>query len=272
MKANNDVADTAGTSGAEPHIPSRGTKFLNIMEAALAAQHGRLLTYDELGRIADQSTSTIFDWSLGANLRQVEAYIRLLEQLPECKRREVIDSVCRLMPTIYHDRLAWRERQISSCQQLLQLERGLTFVEGDENARDFVVTALGHSMARLDRHRLPVFGIDVRLPDRFVPVGGVKYLGGTLQPGKLKGLVSSAWTAVRECKTGLILLNGLWSHLRERQSEIQELATHCHVVIADELTAGEANAFSPTTQRSNVIVVAEQKDLRITVNFAEFRK
>jgi hypothetical protein len=271
MKAKLDLNDHVETRDQAQFVPSRGTKFLNIIEAALADMHGRLLTYDELGEIAGQSTSTIFDWTLGANLRQLEAYIRLLERLPESKRKQVIDGVCRLMPTIYHERIAWQERQVSNCQQLLRMERGLSLVLGDENARDFFITALGHSMARIDQHRLPVCGIDARLADRFVPVDGIRSLGGTLQPEKLSGLALSAWSAIRGFRKGLVLINGVWPNLRDKHNEIREMATHCHVVIADQINAAEMRANTSPSNLSHLIIVAEQKD-RINISFADMAK
>jgi len=123
-------------------------------------------------------------------------------------------------------------------------------------------------MARLDQQRIPVCGIDALLPDRFVPVEGISYLGGGLQPAKLNGSALFAWSAIRGFKKGLVLLNGVWPNRRERYTEIQELTAHCHVVIADQITAPETQSLASTSSSAYFIMVAEQKN-QISIGFAD---
>lgn len=246
---------------------SRGTKILNLLEVALAELQGQRLTYTAIAKIAGLSTSTVFDWAAGAQIRQVEALFRLLERLPRSKRTELLDRVCRPLPTIYHQRIGWRPRQISHCEQLLRAETGLTLIQGDENSRDFLVTALAHSATRLDLPRQQVYGIDVRLSDRFVPVDGITYVGGSLDPERVREKARSAWQAIHTVEKGIIFLNGVWHALNNVQKEILEITTRCHVVVGDVFAASKPESHDWMPRTTRFISVNQKRDRQITLNF-----
>ena len=197
------------------------------------ATFGRKLTGQELATISGQSLSTMFDWINGSNLRQVEAIIRLLEQLPETARAELINKICQALPTLADPRIAWKESQVLQLEQLLRQKTGLTILEGTEELRNIMVTVLGHASYRLEPEHREVIGIDVRLPSRFVPVKGVVYLNQPAQLSSVTDQVSQLLEHLLQQKDRLVLLNGIWNAFPQLQDQTRTVATQNHVIIAD---------------------------------------
>ena len=197
------------------------------------ATFGRKLTGQELATISGQSLSTMFDWINGSNLRQVEAIVRLLEQLPEAARTELINKICRTLPTLADPRIAWKESQVIQLEQLLRQKTGLTILEGTEELRNFMITALGHASYRLEPEHREVVGIDIRMPSRFVPVKGVVYLNQPAQVSFVAEQVSQVLDHLLQQKHKLVVLNGIWNHFPLLQDKISAVAVQNHVILAD---------------------------------------
>jgi hypothetical protein len=247
------------------YSPSRGTALFHLLETNLTEIHSRKLTFQETALYAGQSTSTIFDWLTSSKLRQIEAAIRLLELLPNSKRMEIINKVCRVLPTLNHDRLSWRETQLTCLEQIVLKERGFTVVQGHEDARGFIMTALGHSSWRLalDRH---VCGVDIRMPDRFVPVRGVVYLNQPLGTDRIKDLASKALASIRSANNCFVLLNGIWGTIPESHEEILALAGKCHVVVADSFKFAARQFAESAAQPAHLINAKQEPDKRIEID------
>lgn len=95
----------------------RGTRILNALEASINEAHGRKLALRELATFASISTSTLFDWLTGSPLRQLETLFHLLELLPRGKRQELVNRACRTLPSVWHRRIAWSERQVTCLER-----------------------------------------------------------------------------------------------------------------------------------------------------------
>jgi hypothetical protein len=238
------------------------------VEAGLSEVHGRKLEYQEIACLMGRSTSTAFGWLAGANMQQVESAIRLLEQLPGPMRQRILNQLYRCLPTLEDDRLAWSETQVSGLHQLLRQTSALTFLQGDESASGFVISALGHSCWRAGLNSKPVRGLDVRSPERLVAVPGVLYLNQPSTSEQLRDLARKGWAAIRQAKNHLILLNGIWHAMPELQPEVLRLSKQCHVVVADHrFLAGTGMKDARVDGPRLVVTAIERPDNRIQVEF-----
>ena len=221
--------------GIPTHNGNRATSLLNLIGSAMLESHGRRLTYAEMAAYAGLSTSALFEWMAGSPLRQLEAVIRMLEQLPDAKRCELIRRVCGVLPTIHHPRINWRESQTSMLSKLLEVRSGLCLIEGDEEAVGFLANALGHTSARFGSQSRVTCGIDIRIAYRFVPVQGVFYLNQPLSKDLRSELVHKIWPTVQKARDCVVLMIGIWPEMTpEILREVVLLTKQAHVIIADQ--------------------------------------
>ena len=177
-----------------------------------------------------------------------------------------MSKVCRCLPSLEDERLAWSESQVATLQQVLSQKSGFTILQGPENATGFLLTALGHSCCRLSRKPRAVLGLDIRRPDRFVPVPGLVYLDQPSSPERLRQLAQKSWAAVRQARGRLLLLNGIWHALPELRVEIQRFSKVCHVVVADHaLTIVPGVIQAEGEGPKLVIAVKENTNKRIQI-------
>jgi hypothetical protein len=247
-------------------MPSRGSKLLNLLDAGLSELRGRRLYYEEIGDIAGQCASTILDWANGANLRQIESFIRIFERLPRVKRAEILERICRQMPSIHAEAISWSGRNVTNCEDLLRKERGCSVIQGEQNARDYLFTALAHSGSQIKSPISSVCGLDSRSADHFVPADGINYLRASLDMAKLRELAQLAWPAILKSKAPLVMLNGIWAALPELHGEIFEMATSRHVFIAENLGLTEARLAEQLPIPGHVLSVKRDADRRISIN------
>lgn len=245
--------------------PNRGTQLFHLIEAALAEIFGRRMTLHQLAAMTSQSVSTIFEWRTGARLRQLETLLSLLERLPPAKQAEIITRSCRTLPTIWHDWLAWRDTQVSALEAILRKETGLTVIEGQENAVGFVAAALGHSSAMLAGQGLPVRGIDVRAPDRFVPVDGIVYLNQPFQSEAIRESIVGAWPSIRKVEGHLVIVTGCLEHMRNLQPDLIKLAEVSHLVISEASHQSIAKMSKLMQLGSHIVTASQETDNRIKV-------
>jgi hypothetical protein len=202
------------------------------MRVDVSEAYGRHLTLRELAFITSQGIATLFDWRTDAELRQVETLLILLERLTPSKRLEVVNQICRTLPSIHDEKLAWAETQVAHLEALLRTPQGLTIIQGDDSAASYMATALGHSSWRMPREGLPVCGVDCRVPERFVPVDGVAYCDPPLRPGDAGYLFAQTWPSVRSASGHLVLLVGCVPSSQDFLPEVSALAECSHVVVA----------------------------------------
>lgn len=258
-------------SSDAPFAPSRGSKLLNALDAALSELHGRRMFHEEIAAFTGQCTSTIFDWVNGANLRQVESFLRLFERLPRSKRAEILDRICRQMPTIYDDAIGWSAWSVSICEEVLRQKQGFTALCGDQNARDAVFTALAHTVSRTAPCVPAICGLDSRLANHFVPADGINYLGASLSVSTLHDLAMAAWPAIVKSKASYIMLNGVWAALPELHNDILKIGKSRHVIVADNLAVNDAQLTERFPKPARVLTVKGERDRRISLNFQVVR-
>ena len=238
---------------------------MNALTAGLTQSYGRKLTIAEAAVYAGLSTSTMFDWLTWSKLRQIESAIGLLEALPPSERKRIVNNICRILPTIDSQCISWSESQVSRLRQVLQKATGFTIVQGDENPRGFVVTALGHSALRISPPVRKVLGLDVRWPCEFVPVPGVVYLNAPLDPDVLQQRTSMAWPSVKRSENCMIVLNGVWHAESRLHAEIRSLAESNHVVLGEAFGFTAAQAAKAGFNQPHLVTASDAGKRRIKI-------
>jgi hypothetical protein len=228
------------------------------------------LVLKEIATYAGQPPSTLFGWLNGTDPYQVECVLKLLELLPDSKRNEVINRICRHLPTISGDEIGWAETQVIGLQRALHARTGVSFVQGEENARGFLVTALGHHALRSSTAFHKVSGIDVRLPEYFVPVPGVEYLKQPSSGAVVREATDKLWSSVSKKLKHLLLLNGIWLSVPHLHSEILSMAVSNHVVISDafRLSARQVAALTQCPKRLLTVESFPKDRLKVTIEEA----
>jgi hypothetical protein len=256
QKASLEQSRSGNETGNNPFNPNRGIKLLNSLEAGLTETHGRKFTIAEVAAYAGQSISTMSDWMSWSKLRQIECVIRLFEALPKSRRKRILNEVCRALPTISHNRIAWAETQVSILELLIRKDNGVSIIQGEENVRGFVATAFGHSALRTTPFHKDVVGIDVRLPTEFVPVPGIQYVNQLWKPDLLRERVKGFWPLLLEAKGKLIILNGVWSATSQLKEKLKALTPSNHVVLADSLNLSIPELADPVFQPAHILNVS----------------
>jgi hypothetical protein len=232
-----------------PLFPSpRITKLLLDLKATLGQALGQSLSYDDWAQIAGRPGNTIANWCSGGPAHQLEVLLASMERLTPEERHRLLDHACRDYPTLGHPKLAHDFVACSRLATLLRQPSGLTFIQGPEHMRTFLLSALGHSGGALDPQRAPVTGVDIHRPDHFVPVIGLSYLNNLLRASDIEREFKRIWPALGAANARLILLNGIWQHVPALQSEILDAVRESHLVIADALTLKPAGLtrYAPT--------------------------
>lgn len=255
-----------------PAFPLAGYKLFERLGVAVAASRGYSLSNVELARLMGQAASTAHYWFNVSPGPHVVSCFCLLEQLSRDERHRLVDALCRELPSLDNPRLAHDPVAVGAMKKLLAQPAGITLVAGNTaHVRTFVLNALGHTYCKVDRRHCTPIGLDVHEPDWFVPIETVAYLKNLLRPIQQQELVRAVWLQIRNSKTPLVLLNGVWSLVPELRKEIVVLASQRHVIVADQplpnptdLTRGAAHpvhiltvsAFSENSSRIKVEVNA----------------
>ena len=194
-----------------------------------------MATFAEIEKWTDVPENTARGWFADQGNPTAEFLLGLLERVPEGARPGILDEFCRVYPTLQHPRLSGDRTILSRLTTLLAQPRGFTYLQGgNDEARTFVATALGHSFLSLTQPPRRVLGVDVHACDWFIPVPGVVYLENLFQPEELRRAVQQAWPQTRGEEAALVIMNGLWSAIPEVQEKAWGLAGHAHVLVADE--------------------------------------
>ena len=104
---------------------------------------------------------------------------------------------------------------------------------GQEGPRTFLVTALGHSISRVNPTKR-VCGLDVHRPHSFVPVAGVFYCQGPPNLELVRHLAANIVDEVESSEAELVIFNGIWSGISQFLKAIQRLAATRHLIVADD--------------------------------------
>lgn len=215
-----------------PAFPYSGPQLFQRLRAALVHKNGFQPSFSHLGRLIGQEKNLTYYWFNGMPQSQVIAFLALLERLPDPKRRDLINDLCRELPTLENPRLAHDPLTVSNLEQLLLQGRGLTWIRGGtEFERTFLSTALGHSFSWITGNQEIVAGLDIHEPRKWVPLERLVYFKHQFSSDKLKKLILEAWPAVRISKARLLLMNEVWAIAPELRPEIVEQANHRHIII-----------------------------------------
>jgi hypothetical protein len=191
----------------------------------------------------------------------------LFEALPKRERRRIVNIICRTLPTITSKHLSWSESQVSALEQILHKKNGITIVQGSEIARNYVISALGHSSRRLSSEFRETSGVDVRFPANFVPVPGIIYLN---QPMKLDVLIhrtKAAWASLDRKTNCTIFINGVWCANPNLHAEVKLLSLSKHILIGDDLHFSASEAIKAGFHNADIITASAITRRRIKVAF-----
>lgn len=214
---------------------ARVTRMLRRIQPWLQSQRARMATFGEMETWTGVPENTIRGWFASQGNPTAEFMVGLLERAPANVRLEIMDEFCRDYPSLDHPRLSSDRAILSRLATLIRQPRGFTFIQGhNEEARTFVVSALGHSYWTMLQPPRRVLGLDVHAADWFVPVPGVGYLNNILPADELRRAVQPVWPSLRNGEAPLIIFNGLWSGVPEFQEKICAFAERGNVLVADE--------------------------------------
>lgn len=229
-----------------PAFSFKGRDLFANLRKRLGAAEGRMLSLAEIGAIMGKPTSTTHFWLEFYEHPHVIGFMALLERLSSENRHAFIDAHCRVLPSLADPRIG---RMSGELTRLLNKKTGLTMISGSsDSVHSYLISAFGHAWSKMPNKRSLPAGIDLHLPNDFVPVIGIRYLEHSLSSKQVADLVSAIWPRILTAKAPLLLFNGLWSRLPELRGDIQRLTERKHVILADKELAGfrELERFKAT--------------------------
>lgn len=217
-----------------PAYPHSAQEIFRRLRLALADNCGGQPSYARLGQMMAQPESKAHFWFNVFSHPHVIGFLCLLERLPLRKRVEFVDWLCRELPELDNPRLAHDPVAVSCLKRLLTLTDALIMVRGGSDfQRGFVATAIGHSYLKLDKSHV-VTGIDLAEPRTLVPIESIAYFEHLQPTDVLRHGVDSCWPRITRTKTGLVILNRIWSINPDLHLSILKLACSRPVILADE--------------------------------------
>jgi hypothetical protein len=231
----NEESDHLSHSPDSHTQQTRVTKLLRRAQGFLHNGDGKAPTHLEIAEWTGVARGTVNDWLNNKGFPTTEFALQLLERVPERIRCELLNSACRLMPSLEHPRIKCDQAILSRLKRIVREPRGLTVIQGQsDESRTFLLTALGHAYLGLTDRPHQLLGIDAHEPDWFVPLPGVCYLHNTFHPVELLNAVKANWPATRVGGLRLVVFNGVWPALVSRQRQFRALTKQCSVILAVE--------------------------------------
>jgi len=219
-----------------PAYHKSGSEVVRALKQALdrvECSPGQQLEQKKVGHMLGVSKSTIHDWFHGKLAGPLQNFLCVFERLTETDRILILRELCRPCPRLEHPRLAHDAEALNRLKALLAQPAGLTFVVGPSEPRTFLVTALGHSISRVNPTKR-VCGLDVHRPDSFVPVAGVLYCQGPPNLELVRHLAANIVDEVESSEAELVIFNGIWSGISQFLKAIHRLAETRHLIVADD--------------------------------------
>jgi len=208
-----------------PAYPKSGYEVVRALKRALDQAEcapGQALEQQQFGNLLGIPKITIHDWFHGRLANPIRSFLCAFERLTEKDRILLLRDFCRRCPRLEHPRLAHSSDTLNRLRAILKSRTGLTVVVGPSEPRSFLVTALGHSVTRLDP-KTRVCGLDVHRPDTFVPVAGVCYCQNPPNSAQAVNLVTHS---IKEAEVGgadLVIFNGVWPAISQHPHKIRGL-------------------------------------------------
>lgn len=221
--------------------PERVIRLLHGLRAAISLAEARSVSFEDLEWLSGRPVGTIASWFDGSRMSQLEFLFSLLERLPERLRSQLLNSTCRIQPTLHHSALAHDPIAVSQLEALLRQRVGITIIRGaPEHARAFALAALGNSTRQINNGQQLVLGVEFQAVPAWTPVPGIVRMSPN---AKIVPEFQRAWSRVQTASNGsLILLGGIWNRVPDLHSEIVHLAGRCHVIIADDMPKADGLA------------------------------
>jgi hypothetical protein len=221
------------TPGAQSQL-TRITRLLQRAQDSLHSALGASPSYSELEEWTAVPEGTIKYWYSNKGLPTAEFLLQVLERIPEKQRHDLLDSACRVYPSLEHPRLKCDHTILSRLRTIVCQSGGLVIVQGsNDESRTFMLTALGHAFLGLTASPHGLVGLDAHESDWFVPLPGVRYLDNLFQPAKLLQAARDNWPKVQARGTQLVLLNAIGVLMADFQRPIKALTARCPVIIAE---------------------------------------
>jgi hypothetical protein len=215
-----------------PAYPFDARRIWGDLWLRLGKEHGRDLGFRELGKMIGKSKSTVHFWFTVYRHPHLLAFMALVERLSPEARQAFIGAHCREFPTFGHPRLVQAAEQL---KEVLRQQAGMTIITGGtDEARTFVLTALGHESGRMPGRPLRVAGIDLHRPLTFVPIETLIYIDCTHGLDHCRQLISGIWARVLTSAAPRLLFNCVWSAFPDLQNELLRCARNRHVLLAEK--------------------------------------
>jgi hypothetical protein len=211
-------------------------RTLKKMIDRVECSQGQQLEQRQFAHLLGVPKSTAHDWFHGKLATALQSFLCAFERLPETDRILFLREFCRLCPRLEHPRLAHDVETSDRLRLCVEQRAGLTILNGAEEPRTFLVTAMGHSISRVDPKRTAL-GLDVHRPRSFVPVAGVHYCQ---QPPNRDQVSRLAGAIMERCKASnaeVLILNGVWSGVSLLPALLRQLSATRHVIAADDFGA-----------------------------------
>lgn len=259
---------------SEPTV-KRVTHLLRSLAGSLGGRGGRVATYVDMEQWTGVPQGTLTDWFGNRGRPTADFLLQLLERLAEPARHGTIDLACKTFPKLEGKRLVCDATTISQLKTIACQMNGLTFITGTEatdEARTYLLTALGNTF--LDHTERPrrISGIDAHKPDWFVPLPGVNYLQNRMNPAHLREAVQELWPDICAGKNHLVVLNRIWSAAPNFQRDIKALANDNNVVVADANVPDLLQLRRSKLWRAHLISVTEdpksKQNILVTIQAA----
>lgn len=230
---NENVIRQSRTADAKSQL-TRVARLLLRTRDSLHSALGSSPTYPELEEWTGMAEGTIKDWCNNKGRPIAEFVLQLLERVPEKQRHEILDSACRVFPTLDHPRLKCDQTIISRLKTMVSQPRGVVFIQGgNDESRTFLLTAMGYAFLGLTARPHRLVGLDAHEPDWFVPLPGVRYLPNMFQPAKLLQAAKDNWPKVQFSGARLVVFNGTGVVLGGFHRQVKSLTGRCSVIVAE---------------------------------------
>lgn len=216
-----------------PAYPFTGRDLFGELRHKLAEELGLRMTIERLAALMGTPMSTTHHWFETCPHPHVRGFMCLLERLSSARRRDFIEQHCRIFPTFSHPELRLSKAKLVYLLRLLQKHAGLTLINGTVLARTFLLTSFGHSLPAMDPAHRSAVGMDLHIPNDFVPVETLTYVDGSHNLEHAWAIANKVWPRILISKAPLVLLNSVWSSFPAFREDILRLAESKHVVMAD---------------------------------------
>jgi hypothetical protein len=213
---------------------TRVTRLLRCAQDSLHSALGTSPTYPELEEWTNVAEGTIKYWFNNNGRPTAEFALQLLERMPERQRHALLDSACRVLPSLEHPHLGCDHTIVSRLKTMIVQPHGLVFIQGGtDESRTFLATAMGHAFLSLTTKPHRVVGLDAHEPDWFVPLPGVRYFRNLFQPAQRLKAAKENWPKLQGRSPQLVVLNAMGVAFADFRRQIKGITTGCPVVIAE---------------------------------------